>query len=121
MNKVLLIGCNDLITSGIASLLQHAHDVSLIHKIVKDIPQLIKEINEITPNTLVLKNNLKYVNSSSMLKLLGKFPDMQILAIDGRKNVIHLYEKREVQVNQSIDLLKLIRRSNYLVTESIAS
>ena len=121
MNKVLLIGCNDLITCGIASLLQRSHDVSLIHKRVKDIPQLTSEIIDLQPTTLVLKNSLKFVNSSSMLELLSKFPDLRILTIDEGKNVIHLYEKQEVQVNQSADLLKLISRSSYFVKESIAS
>jgi hypothetical protein len=121
LNKVLLIGCNDLITSGIASLLQRSHDVSLIHKRVKDIPQLTREIIDLQPATLILKNSLIFVNSSSMLELLIKFPDLRILTIDERKNVIHVYEKQEVQVNQSADLLKLIRRSKYLVKEFIAT
>ena len=121
LNKVLLIGCNDLITGGIASLLQRSHDVSLINKRVKDIPQLTSEIIDFQPTTLVIKNSLKFVNSSSMLELLSKFPDLRILTIDEGKNVIHLYEKQEVQVNQSADLLKLIFRSKYLVKESIAS
>ena len=119
MKRVLLIGCNDLITSGIESLIQNAYDVVLLYKVIKNIPDLIDEIINFKPDILVLKNNINYVNSSSMMELLGKFPDLRILAIDEKINIIHVYERQEVRVKQSADLLELIRKTNHHNKETI--
>jgi len=117
LERILLIGSKDLITGGIASLLQRVADVNLHNKTIKDFPHLINELNELRPAILVLNNNLEFATSSLMLILLGNFPDLRILVIDERKNIIHVYEKQEVQVTQSADLLGFISRTKCLIRD----
>jgi hypothetical protein len=119
LKRVLLIGSDDLITGGVASLMQQAHDLILLKRAISDIPELINEIHNFSPNILVLKNNINYVTSSSMMDLLSKFPDLRILAFDEKKNIIHVYEKQELRINQSTDLLGLIRKVNQLEKDTI--
>jgi hypothetical protein len=118
---VLLIGSDDLITGGVASLMRQAHDVLLLKKAISNISELINEIHSFSPNILVVKNNNDYVTSSSMMNLLSKFPDLRILAFDENKNIIHVYEKQELRVNQSTDLLGLLRKVNHQEKEPIIS
>jgi len=111
LKRVLLIRCDDLISGGIASLLKRAPDINLLNITINDIPHLINKINEFCPSILVLKSNLKFIAPSSMIDLLSKFPNLRILLIDESKNIIHVYEKQEVQVTQSTDLLGLVRNT----------
>jgi hypothetical protein len=114
LKRVLIIRDDDLITGAIASLLQQADSVILLNKIIKTIPHLISEINDLRPGILVLKNSLEFEfsNTSSMMDLLSKLPDLQILVIDESKNIIHVYEKQEFHVTHSTDLLRLIEEPN---------
>ena len=113
MKRVLLIQSDDLFSGGISRLLKEYPDITLLDKTIRDISHLIEEINEYLPNILILKNNLELFSSTCMIEVLNKYPDMRILSIDEKKNIIHVYDKQEVHVTESSDLYSLLRIADY--------
>lgn len=112
MKRVLLVKSENLFAGGLASLIYQANEINLLNRTIKDLNQLIKEIRDLHPNILVLNKSLHFATSPSVLGLLSKFPDIRILVVDELKNIIHVYEKHEVEVNQSADLIGLINKES---------
>ena len=110
MIRVLLLKDDDLLTGGIASLLHQVDGVSVIARNTNDIPDLFTEMDDIIPSILILKNSHVFADAPSMMKFLNKYPELQILVIDERHNVVHVYEKQEVRVTQNSDLLGLVEK-----------
>jgi hypothetical protein len=109
MKHVLLITGKDLITNGIASLLKKVKDIDLLIKSFDNMSQLIKEINIFHPQVVILNDSLEFAMPSCVFWLLSKFPDLRILVIDDKKNLIHVYEKQEVIVTNGGALIESIR------------
>jgi hypothetical protein len=119
VNRVLLVSGEDLITRGISSLLQNTGSVNLFIVSIKNYSDLIREINDLRPDILVLRNSLEFASSTVMIPLLGKFPDLRILVIDESKNILHVYEKQEIRVTQTADFLGLVFKDDCLSRESL--
>jgi hypothetical protein len=109
LKRVLIIKNEHLLSDGISSLLAHVDDLDVVGATFVSSEDLANQIEKLKPSTLILEENNGLGEISSLIKMLKDCHELRLIIIDGQKNLIHVYEKKELVVTRSSDLLTAIR------------
>ena len=114
MKRVLVI-CNEvLLLAGVESLLARELDLDVCTIALGEGNHFISEIERFEPQVVVLDERLVLSRFSLLLELLNRFPELSVMVVDDKENLLHIYDKHEVAVRQGTDLVSAIRRNNEL-------
>jgi DNA-binding NarL/FixJ family response regulator len=111
MKRILVVQGEHLLVDGIISLLTRENDFEVINTIFSDGHFLIDEIEKHHPTVLIMDGSMRLAKPTAILKLLKNCTGLRVIVIDEHKNLIHIFEKQEVAVAGSADLIAAIRRN----------
>lgn len=114
MKRVLVLQGKHLLTAVILNLLNREMDLNVFDTTYIDEISLHEEIKKIKPAVLVMDESLQFTQRFLFLSLLNDCPDLRLIVIDQRKNLMHIYEKQEKKVGRGADLIAAIRREEQL-------
>jgi DNA-binding NarL/FixJ family response regulator len=110
LKRVLVVQGDHLLSDGIANLLTRESDFSVINTPFTSGAALIDQIEKIQPSVLILEENNGFGEVSPLFRLLKNTHEFRLIIIDEWKNLIHIYEKQEIPIAKSADLIAAIRR-----------
>lgn len=108
---VLLWGQNDLITKAMELLLTAGETESWeVIKLPGDqcISALVEQIQRIRPDLVILYQTKHSDDAGPLGKLIQEQPDLRMITISLENNVMQVYSKRSITINQVSDLLSVI-------------
>jgi DNA-binding NarL/FixJ family response regulator len=111
LKNVLVINNKDLLSGGVVSLLCHQDDFIVVNKDVIDESALNNAMEELRPDVVIVNESLLSTYPSTLLGWLKVFPETRLIMLDENENLLHIYEKKEIVVEQSLDLIATIRRN----------
>jgi DNA-binding NarL/FixJ family response regulator len=111
LKNVLVINNKDLLSGGVLSLLCHENDFVVINKDVIEKSALNNAMEEFHPDVVIVNESLLSTFPSTLLGWLKVFPETRLIVLDENENLLHIYEKKEVVVERSLDLIATIRRN----------
>jgi DNA-binding NarL/FixJ family response regulator len=114
LKRVLVFQSDQLLLAGVESLLAREMDMNVSTITLSDGNQLISEIEQFEPEVVVMDENLVLSRFSLILDLFRGFPELRVMVVDDKENLLHIYDKHEVTVRQGKDLVSAIRHSNGL-------
>jgi DNA-binding NarL/FixJ family response regulator len=109
LKRVLIVKNEHLLSDGIYSLLARADDLDIVGTAFISSEDLADQIERLKPSALILEENNGLGEISSIIKMLKNCHEFRLIIIDGQKNLIHVYEKKELVIARSADLLMAIR------------
>lgn len=109
MNRVLVAFNEILLGAGVLNLLSREGDLSVTKAQLEDQVGLLHEVERHHPDILILDETLRSKQLSELARIFQIYPDLRILVINPKENVVHVYEKHEIRVDRSADLLAAIR------------
>jgi len=109
MNRVLVAFNEILLGAGVLNLLSREGDLSVTKAQLEDQVGLLREVERHHPDILILDETLRSKQLSDLARIFQIYPDLRILVINPKENVVHVYEKLEIRVDRSADLLAAIR------------
>jgi DNA-binding NarL/FixJ family response regulator len=113
LKRVLVVQGDHLLSDGIANLLTQESDLDVIDVINTPFingSSLIDQIDKIQPSVLIVEENNGFGDLSPLIRLLKNTHEFRVIIIDSWKNLIHIYEKQEIPIAKSADLITAIRR-----------
>jgi DNA-binding NarL/FixJ family response regulator len=114
LNRILLFQSDLLLLAGIESLLAREMDLNISTITLDDEVQLIHVIEKYDPQVVVMDERLALSRFSLLFDLFKGFPELRVMVVDDKENLLHIYDKHEVMVRQGKDLVSAIRQSNGL-------
>ena len=109
MKRVLVVQGEHLLSDGISSLLVREGDLDVVNTTYVNGAALFEQMQQEKPSILILEENNGLGEISSIVKLLKDCQVFRMIIIDDQKNLIHIYEKKELAVARSADLITAIR------------
>jgi DNA-binding NarL/FixJ family response regulator len=109
MRRVLIIRSNQLLASGVESLLLQKNNMIVKSAALDDEKSIWAEIRAFRPDVLILDESLVALDTPALLSLIQDFSNLRIVVVDIRANTLHIYDKRDVFVKQADDVIKVIQ------------
>jgi hypothetical protein len=109
LQKVLLFSSESVIDLAISNLITTDGLIQLTIAPVGDIQGLLLTSEHLQPDVIIFENNLLEIECGLLSDLLNRHEHSRIIAIDRNLNLLHIYMHRGVPVQQSSDLITLIR------------
>jgi DNA-binding NarL/FixJ family response regulator len=81
---------------------------------LEDEAGLLREVERHHPDILILDETLRSKQLSELFRVFQDYPDLRILVINPKENVVHVYENQKIRVDRSADLLAAIRGGSSL-------
>jgi hypothetical protein len=100
-----------LLGAAVESLLRHAPDLNVSMCHAADKASLIDVIGQVTADVVVVHATAQTFSQEDALALLGTSTSLRIVLINDYDNVMHVYDKNQVTIEQVDDLFSIIRRS----------
>ena len=116
MKRVLIVSSGLLLTSGVDSLLSREADLDIRSLEVDGHNEdtLITQIARFKPEVVVLDGSWKSHQLSRLLAELRDCRKFRVIVIDGKENLMHIFDKQVVEVSRGGDLVTAIRRAQSL-------
>ena len=109
MPRVLVLTSYDHVVShGIAHMLRKESSIDLVQRVVNNELLLQKMIEELAPNSVVLDQKLFIRHAALILTSIRQMPEMKVLVLDERENVIHVLQEKKVPIHSEKDLINEI-------------
>ena len=111
MKRVAVILSEFLIGRGVESLLSRDTDL-IVTSLSYDGnggESIIHHINRYEPNVVIIDESLQNDDSWNVFNQLLEFPKLRVLVLSVRDNRIEIYDRKEILVSQSADLLSAIK------------
>ena len=99
-----MISNNDLVISGIERLIKRSGNFSIQKTASHDENEIIRHIQETTPEAVILDGSFEKNGSLTLLNLLNRMGALRLLVMQIDSNHIQIYEKHEASLEQADDL-----------------
>jgi len=109
--RVLVATKEMLLGAGIESLLIGQKELDFIGIISNSNIELINKINRLKPEVVILDENMYLVNAKELMACMEKWPEMRLVVVSTNENRMQVYNKRQFQVTQSMDLVEMMCRA----------
>lgn len=109
--RVLVATKEMLLGAGIESLLIGQKELDFIGIISNSNIELIKKINRLKPEVVILDENMYLLSAKELLAYMDKWPEMRLVVVSANENRMQVYNKRQFQVTQSMDLVEMMCRT----------
>jgi len=108
--KVLLYSNGNLLDLSVRNLISNDQDLQLTVLNSVGFEQLVETSSRLKPDVIVLPQEVLAENSGLLNRLLKSGQqNSQIITLDDEQNIFHVYSRHEVMIQQSSDLMQVIR------------
>jgi DNA-binding NarL/FixJ family response regulator len=111
VKRVVVVLSDSLIGRGVESLLSREMDLSVTSIPFVDNGALISKIEELKPDVVIMDESLIFRREVEFISLLRCYPKVRILVLSIQDNRINIYDREEIPVTQSTDLISAIMGS----------
>jgi DNA-binding NarL/FixJ family response regulator len=112
LKRILVIQSNHLLAAGILNLLNREMDLIVHDSSCDDEVSLLERIKDIKPAVLVMDESSHLTDHISFFSNLNDYPDLRVIVIAERKNLMHILEIQKLEVMRATDLITAIRRED---------
>lgn len=109
LKKVLLIHSDLLLLPGVESLLTQEDDLYLTRADLKNRAMLIDTIAQLQPNVIICDEKVCLADDWILCSFIHDFPELRLVIVSIKDNHILVYDKHEIAINGSNDLVTAIR------------
>ncbi len=109
--RVLVATREMLLGSGIESMLVRQKELDLVGITLGNKTDLIKKISRLKPEVVILDETTYLVSARDLLALLTDWPEIRLVVVSASENRVQIYNKRQILVTQSTDLVEMMCRS----------
>lgn len=109
LRKVLVVFDEPLLRAGVESLLTQDLELEVHCISLPNGDRLAEQLNLYKPEVVIVDENLKSVRLSGVFEQLENYPVLRVLVVNIRDNRLQIYDKREIVVTHTNDLLETIR------------
>ena len=111
MQKVLIVVGESYIGQGVESLLSRESDLRVDSTHFLDEGSLSVQIDHYCPNVVILDDSLLSSELINLANLLTGYPKIRVLVLSILDNRMSVYDRKEVIVSKSLDLVTEIRQT----------
>ena len=115
MKRVLIVTSELLLREGIASLLSREVDIDVMSTNYIDELTLNHEIDQYNPDVVILDERMEYTDLTYLFNLLIDYPKLRVMVLNVINNKVNIYDKAEIEVSRSYDLISAIRQESIYV------
>lgn len=109
--RVLVATHEMLLGAGIESLLLRQKELDLVGITPGSSADLIKKITRLKPEIVILDEGMYLVSAKELLTFLNDWPEMRLVVVSANENRVQVYNKRQIRVTQSMDLVEMMCRT----------
>jgi DNA-binding NarL/FixJ family response regulator len=109
--RVLLIRSGSLLDEGVESLLKDKVELNVVNLTASREAALLEHIACVRPSVILL-NEADPAQATRMFALLKKAPTVRIIVTRLNSNAIEVYDKQEIHLARTLDLISLIQAGN---------
>lgn len=106
--RCLLVFANELMFVSVMSLLKSQTDLELVGVSPPSEKELFEAIDFYKPDILILDEMNTTDQSTRPLHPLLRYPDLRVITLNQKDNLLHIYQKRDVTVTRITDLVSVI-------------
>ncbi len=119
MKRVLLVTSELLLRQGIVSLLSREVDINVLSINYVDEKTLFHEIDQYNPDVVILDERMEYTDLTHLFNLLIDYPILRVMVLNVIDNKVNIYDKTEIEVSRSYDLISAIRQGSAYVSNDV--
>jgi len=109
LKRVLIIINKLLFRVGLEGLLSREDDLRIQSVNFNPGRSLSEQIRGYEPDVIVVDESLKFSPTASFIDLLMGLPNIRVLVVNTRENKVQIYDKHEIQIAGSLDLISAIK------------
>lgn len=113
LKRVLVVHRDLLLGIGIESLLEREKDLLVMGIAITS--NMNSDIENFHPNVIVLDETLSFGDLNRIFETLQDGPELRVMVINLQNNHVTVYDKREISITQSNDLIYAIKQNRDLV------
>jgi DNA-binding NarL/FixJ family response regulator len=111
LKKVIVILSESLIGKGVESILSREMDLSVTSISFIDDATLNQQIERVQPDVVILDESLLSSEMPRLFNLFASYPNLRVMVLSVGENRINIYDRQEIQVSHSADLVSAIMGS----------
>jgi DNA-binding NarL/FixJ family response regulator len=108
LKRVLVVSKNDLLLTGIERLLGQNNAYSIYKSVSFDEQEIIKQIQQSGMDVLIIEVNATHADAFPLIRLMNACENLRVLTLEVNSNQIQIYDKREVMLHGSEDLVSYL-------------
>lgn len=108
LKKVIVILSESLIGKGVESILSREMDLSVTSISFIDNATLNQQIERDQPDVVILDESLLSSEMPRLFNLFASYPNLRVMVLSVGENRINIYDRQEIQVSHSADLVSAI-------------
>lgn len=112
LKRVLILSRERPLLAGVEGLLKKEPDISLSSISTMDVNTLAQEFELEQPEVIIVDDSFPATELAALLNLLPACTELRLVVLSNTENKLAVYEKREIQVNQSADLIATVRNGH---------
>lgn len=109
--RVIVVGGDSLLHAGLESLLSHQLNLSVVGFSISHVGSLLKYIWHILPDVIVLSTN-SGIEPTLLLKNLEGYPNIRIIEVDDKQNVLQVFDKHQTLTTSQTDLMAIVNSNH---------
>lgn len=109
--RVLVATKEMLLGAGIESMLMRQNELSLISTISHTTIELINKVHQLKPEVVILDEKMYLDSLNELMTCMNERPEMRLVVVSDSENRIQIYNKRQLRVTQSMDLVETMCRT----------
>lgn len=108
LKRVLVVFSEFMLGVGIESLLQNEKEISVQSITLSQV--LSGEFNHYQPNVVILDETVRFSDLRRVFELLQDCPELRVMVINLQDNRVSIYDKHEILISRSKDLVSAIQQ-----------
>lgn len=108
LKRILVVSQNDLLHIGIERLLGQSNSYSIHQSFSLDEKEIILQIQQMGMDVIIIETPSENLEAESLLRLLSSSKQLRVLTLEINSNQIKIYDKREVLLQFSEDLISYL-------------
>ena len=106
--RVLILRNHLLMNAGLQSLLSGQESLEVIGKNARDQEELIRFIDHIQPDVIIVDEGFLFPNLAELLRSLQRYPKKRTIILSLEENQIYVYDTMQIQLRQLSDFLAVL-------------
>ena len=108
MTRILVISNDDRLQMGITRLIGKAECIVVLRTFSNNEKEIVGHIQQTVPDAVIIDTTLVTSGRFQVAGLLQSMKKLRVLLMSPYSNEIQVYDKREVKLEQSADLIDMI-------------
>jgi len=107
--KCLIVCSNELMGITVENLCKTQADMEVINAQFLGEDDLIQEFKRYQPDVLIVDERIEVNDPTRLLQSLAVMPNIRVILLNDKDNILHVYKKHNVLVTQVADLISAVR------------